>query len=88
MDEEYSSLIKNHTCDLHPLSKGRKLVQCRWVYRTKYVADGSIDKYKAHIVAKSFSQIEGIDYSDTFASIAKMNSIRLVLSLATSQGWT
>ena len=88
MDEEYSSLMKNHTWDLCPLLKGRKLVRCRWVYRTKYAADGSIDRYKARLVAKGFSQVEGIDYSETFAPVAKMNSIRLVLSLAASQGWT
>ena len=79
--------MKNHTWGLCPLLRGRKLVRCRWVYYTKYVADGSIDRYKEHLVAKYFSQIEGIDYSETFAPIAKMNYIFLILSLATSQGW-
>ena len=87
MAEEYSSLMKNHTWDLVPLPKGRKLVRCKWVYRTKYATDGYVDKYKARPVAKGFSQVEGIDYSETFAPVAKMNSIRLVLSLATSQHW-
>ena len=58
-----------------------------WVYRTKYVADGSIDRYKTHLVVKGFSQVEGIEYSKTFSPITKMNSIYLVLSLATSHGW-
>ena len=80
--------MKNHTWDLCSLPKGRKLVRCRWVYRTKYAADGSIDRYKTRLVAKGFSQVEGIDYSETFAPVAKMNSIRLVLSLVASQGWT
>jgi hypothetical protein len=88
MTEEYSSLIKNHTWDLVSLPKGRKLVRCKWIYKTKYAADGSVDKHKAHLVAKGFSQVEGIDYSETFAPVAKMNSIRLVLSLAASQGWS
>lgn len=47
MAEEYSSLMKNHTWDLIPFPKGRKLVRSKRVYRTKYVADGSVDKYKA-----------------------------------------
>ena len=87
MEEEYSSLMKNHTWDLCSLPKWRKLVCCKWIYHTKYVVDGSIDKYKAHLVAKDFLQVEGVDYSKTFSPISKMNSIRLVLSLTTSQGW-
>lgn len=88
MDEEYSSLVKNHTWDLFPLPKGSKLVRCKWVYHNKYVVDGWIDRYKAHLVVKWFSQVEGIDYSKTFALVTKMNSIHLVLSLAASQGWS
>ena len=57
------------------------------MYHTKYFVDGSIDRYKARLVAKGFSQVEGIDYSETIAPITKMNSILLVLSLATSQGF-
>jgi hypothetical protein len=86
--EEYSSLMKNQTWDLVSLSKGQKLVHCKWIYKTKYATDGSVDKHKAHLVAKGFSQVEGIDYSETFAPVAKMNSICLVLSLAASQGWS
>jgi hypothetical protein len=87
MEDEYNSLLKNCTWDLVPLPKGRKLVRCKWVYRTKYATDGTIDKYKARLVAKGFSQVEGIDYSETFAPVAKMNSIRLVLSLVASRKW-
>eukprot|EP00253_Pinus_taeda_P007436 PITA_07436 len=60
MNEEYRSLLANDTWDLVPLPKGRKLVRCKWVYRTKYGPDGKVDKHKARLVAKSFSQIEGI----------------------------
>ena len=87
MNEEYRSLMVNDTWDLVPLPKGRKLVRCKWVYRTKYATDGSVDKHKARLVAKGFSQVEGLDYTETFAPVAKMNSIRLVLSLAASYRW-
>ena len=87
MQEEYKSLLANDTWDLVPLPKGRKLVRCKWVYRTKYGPDGKVDKHKARLVAKGFSQVEGIDYTETFAPVAKMNSIRLVLSLAASYKW-
>eukprot|EP00253_Pinus_taeda_P020809 PITA_20809 len=68
-------------------TKGRKLVRCKWVYRTKYGPDGKVDKHKARLVAKGFSQVEGIDYTENFSPVAKMNSDRLVLSLAASFKW-
>eukprot|EP00253_Pinus_taeda_P035997 PITA_35997 len=55
MDEEYSALMENNTWDLVPLPKGRKLVRCRWIYRTKIAIDGDINKYKARLVAKGYS---------------------------------
>jgi hypothetical protein len=87
MNEEYHSLMENDTWDLVPLPKGRKLVRCKWVYRTKYASDGSVERHKARLVAKGFSQVEGIDYNETFSPVAKMNSIHLVLSLAASHKW-
>jgi hypothetical protein len=65
-------------------SKGRKIVRCKWVYRTKYASDGSVEIHKTRLVAKVFSQVEGIDYNETFAHVAKMNSICLVLALVSS----
>jgi hypothetical protein len=87
MNEEYRSLMENDTWDLVPLPKGRKLVICKWVYRTKYASDGSVERHKAQLVSKGFSQVEGIDYNETFSPVAKMNSIHLVLSLAASHKW-
>jgi hypothetical protein len=87
MQEEYNSLLENQTWDLVPLLAGRKLVRCRWVYRTKSAADGQISRYKARLVAKGFQQVHDIDYDETFAPVAKMNSICLALSIATTKGW-
>ena len=87
MNEEYCSLLANDTWDLVSLPKGRKLVRCRWVHKTKYGPDGKVERHKARLVAKVFSQVEGIDYIETFSHVAKMNSICLVLSLAASFKW-
>jgi hypothetical protein len=87
MNEEYRSLMANDTWDLVPLPKGRKLVRWKWVYRTKYASDGSVERHKARLVAKGFSQVEGIDYNETFSPVEKMNSIHLVLALAASHKW-
>ena len=62
------------------------MVHCKWVYKTKYTTNEFVDKYKTSLVGKRFSQVESIDYYKTFSSIAKMDSICMVLSLATSQG--
>jgi hypothetical protein len=87
MNEEYHSLMENDTWDIVPLPKGRKLFRCKWVYKTKYASDGSVERHKARLVSKGFSQVEGIDYNETFSPVAKMNSICLVLSLASSHKW-
>jgi hypothetical protein len=87
INEEYHSLMANDTWDLVPLPKGRKLVRCKWVYKTKYASNESVERHEAQLVAKGFSQVEGIDYNETFAPVAKMNSICHVLSLAASRKW-
>ena len=87
MKEEFISLQKNNTWELVDLPLGRKLVQCKWVFKTKFVVDGSPLKYKAILVAKGYSHIHGIDYNETFAPVAKMDSIRLALAIAASKQW-
>ena len=59
----------------------KKPVGCKWVFTVKYIGDGTIERYKYGLVAKGFTQVYGIDYQETFALMAKMNTIR-VLSLA------
>ena len=64
--------------------RGKNLVGCKWVYKTKFTAYRQIEIYKARLVAKCFNQLEGIDYNETFAHVAKMNTIRTILSIASS----
>ena len=84
MEDELHSLQENNTWELVPLPPKRKVVQCKWVFRKKIVADGSDIKHKDRLVAKGYSQVHGVDYTKTFAPVAKMDSIRLVLALAAS----
>jgi hypothetical protein len=81
MQIEIDSLSKNHTWELVPRLQGNNVVKCRWVYRTKFTSEGVVEHHKYHLVAKGFSQQEGIDYTKKFSPIAKMNSVRLILSL-------
>ena len=88
MKEEFSSLQKNNTWELVDLPRpGRKLVQCKWVLKNKFAADGSPLKYKEILVSKGYSQVHGIYYNETFAPVAKMDSIRLALAIAASKQW-
>ena len=69
------------------LPRGKKPVSCKWVFTVKYTTNGTVERYKARLVAKGFTQAYGIDYTETFAPITKLNTIRLLLSLATNLDW-
>jgi hypothetical protein len=76
------SLHKNHTWDLILSPKGRKNVSCKWVFRLKDSSPGvDAPRYKARLVAKSFTQKEGIDYHEVFSLVVKHTSIRALLAL-------
>ena len=82
MREEMNALERNQTWDIVELPKGKRAVGCKWVYTLKYKPDGNLERYKARLVAKGFTQTFGIDYEETFAPVAKMNTIRILFSLS------
>ena len=85
MEDEFQPLQENNTWELVPLPPKRKVVQCKWIFRTKIDTYGYDMKHKARLVSKFYSQVHGVDYTETFAPDAKMDSIRLVLALAASK---
>jgi len=82
MQAEYDALMTNHTWSLTTLPPRCSTIGCKWVFRVKENSDGTINKYKAHIVAKGYHKKFGCDYSETFSPIVKPVNIRLVLTLA------
>ena len=87
MAAEIDALEHNHTWSVVPLPPNKRAVGCKWVFKIKYKADGSIERYKAWLVAKSYTQQEGLDYTETFSPVAKMVTVKLFLALAAVQGW-
>lgn len=82
-----AALGKNQTWELMQLPKGKHRVDCKWIYTVKYKSDGSLDKNKAKLVAKGYTQVYGVDYLNTFTLVAKLNTVRVLLSLAANLGW-
>jgi len=81
MVEEYASIMKNDVWEVVRRPEGKHFVTSRWLYKIKHVADGSIEKYKAHFVAREFLKVEGVYYEETFAPIARYLSIQSVISI-------
>lgn len=82
MDKEMNSLYKQEVWELVPLPKGAKAISTRWVFRVKLDEHGNVDKYKARLVVKGFSQREGIDFNQTFSPVVRYDTLRIIISLA------
>ena len=85
--EEIRALEKNGTWEVMTLPRGKKPMSCKWVFIVKYKADGTVERYKARLVAKGFTQTYGINYTETFAPMAKPNTIQVLLSLVANLDW-
>ena len=87
MEAEFQALLHNDTWELVPYTDDMNIVTNKWVFRVKYKVDGTIDRFKAHLVAKGFQQLAGADFLQTFSPVVKSSTIRVVFSLAVTYGW-
>ena len=81
------ALRKANTWDVVERPPGKNIVGCKWVLHIKKDAEGRIDKYKARLVARGFTQVYGVDYTETFAPVAKLASLRTILAMAAREDW-
>jgi Reverse transcriptase (RNA-dependent DNA polymerase) len=87
MEEEMKSLHEHNVWNLINLPEGRDTIKCKWVYFIKRNTDNLPTRYKAWLVTKGFSQVYGIDYKETFAPVARLDSLRLLLNLTAIFDW-
>ena len=85
---QFAALRHTNTWVLVPRPPGVNIVSYKWIFKIKHRPDGSVDKHKAHLVARGFTQQHGVDYGDTFSPVVKPATVRLVLSLVVSRGWS
>ncbi|GAA0153042.1 transmembrane signal receptor [Lithospermum erythrorhizon] len=87
MDQEINSITRNNTWTLTTLPQKGEKIGVRWIYKTKRDENGDISKHKARLVAKGYAQQHGIDYTEVVAPVAKMDTIRMILSMAAQRSW-
>jgi hypothetical protein len=85
MDQEMVTLDPNATWEVVVLPKDKKTIGCKWVYKVKHNANGSMNKYKARLVVKGYAQTYGIDYEETYSPFAKMTTVRAIVVMAAAK---
>ena len=81
------SLVENKVFTVVDRPLDKPVITSKWVFKRKKGIDGTVEKYKARIVARGFEQEEGVDYIETFSPTVRFESIRLMLATATAEGW-
>lgn len=87
MQPEFKALQDNHTWDIVELPKGKKPIDFKWVCKIKQKSESSVERYKARLVVKGYTQKYGIDFQETFSPVIKMSIVRCIISLAASKKW-
>ena len=87
MDQEIDAIERYQTWELVKAPKGKKPIGVKWIYKTKLYAQGEVKKHKARLVVKGYKQTYRVDYKDIFAPVARLETIRLILSLAAQNKW-
>ena len=85
MQAEIAALELNNTWSVVNLPPHKQPIGCKWIYKIKHRADGTIERYKVRLVAKGYTQCEGLDYYETFSPVAKLTIVRILLAIAAAR---
>ena len=85
--EEFQSIMKNDIWEVLLRPEGNSVVTSKWIFNIKYRANDGVEKHKAKFIGRGFSLKEGIDYDETFSSVARYTSIRTTIVIASAMGW-
>jgi hypothetical protein len=86
--EEWLSLVSNNTWTLVEREPWMKVIPCKWIFTVKTLHDGSLDRFKARLVAGGHRQVEGVDYNETYAPVSKHATLRTLFAVAANRGWS
>jgi len=87
MDTEIKAIEKNNTWELVDLPYGVKPIGVKWIFKTKFNEHGQVEKYKAKLVAKGYAQQYEINYTEVFAPVARLDTIRMILAVVAHRSW-
>ena len=82
-----TSLREHGTWEYIPRPKDKPIVSCKWVWHVKVKSDGSVERFKARLVARGFTQTRGVDYNETFAPVTRLDTLRLLTAMAVQKDW-
>lgn len=87
MNKEFEALIANDTWELVELPSDKKAIGCEWVYKVRCRDDGTIERYKARLFVRGDTQVEGVDFHETFSPVVKMLTVKCLIALAVKKKW-